>query len=124
MKSLPELFANNRAWAVQMLARDPQYFTRLSRRQTPGYLWIGCADSRVPANLITGLEPGEIFEHRNVANIVPHADLNVLSVLEYAVKVLQVPHVIVCGHYGCGGVEAAMGRQSLGLLDNLSLIHI
>jgi len=118
MKHLPELFVNNRAWAEKRAAADPDYFRELAREQSPRYLWIGCADSRVPANEIVGLQPGELFVHRNVANIVVHTDLNCLSVLDFAVRVLQVPHVIVCGHYGCGGVAAAWRRQPVGLVDN------
>ena len=118
MKSLPELFEKNRAWARSITARDPQFFESLSAQQSPKYLWIGCADSRVPANEIVGLMPGELFVHRNVANVVVHTDLNCLSVLQFAVDVLEVEHVIVCGHYGCGGVRAAYDRSSLGLIDN------
>jgi carbonic anhydrase len=118
MSKLPELFANNRAWAEGMVRAKPDFFQRLSGQQNPKYLWIGCADSRVPANEIVGLMPGEIFVHRNVANVVVHTDLNCLSVLQYAVDVLKVEHVIVCGHYGCGGVQAAYGDASLGLIDN------
>lgn len=117
-EALAPLFAKNRQWAASMRARDPEFFLRLSRQQAPQYLWIGCADSRVPANEIVGLLPGEIFVHRNVANIVFHADLNCLSVLEYAVEVLHVRHIIVCGHYGCGGVAHAMVQGELGLIDN------
>jgi len=117
-KKLPELFANNRAWAEGIVRTKPDFFQRLSEQQNPKYLWIGCADSRVPANEIVGLMPGEIFVHRNVANVVVHTDLNCLSVLQYAVDVLKVEHVIVCGHYGCGGVQAAYGDASLGLIDN------
>jgi carbonic anhydrase len=112
------LLDNNRAWSARMTGRDPDFFRRLSRQQAPRYLWIGCADSRVPANEIVGLEPGELFVHRNVANVVIHTDLNLLSVLQFAVDVLQVEHVIVCGHYGCGGVTAAYQNASLGLVDN------
>ena len=108
MKFLPNLFENNRAWAEKIKLEDPQYFQRLSQTQTPEYLWIGCADSRVPANEIVGLGPGELFVHRNIANLVPPFDANVHSVLQYAVEVLKVKHVIVCGHYGCGGVLAAL----------------
>jgi len=108
MRYLPELFANNRAWATSCLREDPAYFARLSAQQAPRCLWIGCADSRVPANTIVGLDPGEMFVHRNIANVVPPRDVNALSVLQYAVDVLQVAHVIVCGHYGCGGVRAAL----------------
>ena len=115
---LPNLFANNREWARQTTARDPTFFQSLSEQQSPKYLWIGCSDSRVPANEIVGLRPGELFVHRNVANVVAHTDLNCLAVLQYAVDVLKVEHVIVCGHYGCGGVRAAYLRSSLGLIDN------
>lgn len=118
MKSLPDLFDKNRAWARSIKASDPTFFELLSAQQSPKYLWIGCADSRVPANEIVGLLPGELFVHRNVANVVVHTDLNCLSVLQYAVDVLKVAHVIVCGHYGCGGVRAAYERSSLGLIDN------
>jgi len=116
--SLEELFDNNRAWAQAIVERLPDFFISLSAQQNPKYLWIGCADSRVPANEIVGLMPGELFVHRNVANVVVHTDLNCLSVLQYAVDVLAVEHVIVCGHYGCGGVRAAYMRSSLGLIDN------
>lgn len=112
-----DLFENNRRWARGVLQGDPDFFRRLSRQQTPRFLWIGCADSRVPANEIVGLLPGEIFVHRNVANLVVDGDLNCLSVLQFAVDVLKVEHVIVCGHYGCGGVGAAWRGQSLGLID-------
>jgi carbonic anhydrase len=115
---LKQLFDNNRAWAEGIAARDPGFFPRLAAQQTPQYLWIGCADSRVPANEIVGLMPGELFVHRNVANLVVHTDLNCLSVLQYAVDVLKVRHVIVCGHYGCGGIAAAIDRPKLGLIDN------
>jgi len=118
MKKLPELFANNRAWAEGITRAQPDFFKRLAAQQSPKYLWIGCADSRVPANEIVGLMPGEVFVHRNVANVVVHTDLNCLSVLQYAVEVLKVEHVIVCGHYGCGGVQAAWRGASLGLIDN------
>ncbi len=118
MSFLDELFANNRAWARDITSRDPEFFRKLSRQQAPEYLWIGCADSRVPANEIVGLLPGELFVHRNVANVVSHTDLSCLSVLQYAVEVLKVKHIIVCGHYGCGGVKAAMEDKSLGLIDN------
>jgi carbonic anhydrase len=113
-----QLFANNRRWAERMNQSEAGFFNQLARQQAPRYLWIGCADSRVPANEIVGLRPGELFVHRNVANIVVHTDLNCLSVLQYAVDVLHVEHVIVCGHYGCGGVEAAWKKTSLGLIDN------
>ena len=118
MKLLPQLFENNRAWAAEMTRRDPDFFRRLARQQAPQYLWIGCSDSRVPANEIVGLLPGELFVHRNVANVVAHSDLNCLSVLQFAVDVLRVRHIIVCGHYGCGGVRAAYEGQNLGLIDN------
>src|SRR6187200_352254 len=107
MTALTRLFENNRAWSERIRRADPDFFPALSRQQNPDYLWIGCADSRVPANEIVGLRPGELFVHRNVANIVVHSDLNCLSVMQFAVDVLQVEHVIVCGHYGCGGVRAA-----------------
>lgn len=118
MELLSHLFENNRVWAMQTAAQDPTFFDRLARQQMPRYLWIGCADSRVPATQITGLVPGEIFVHRNVANIVTHTDLNCLAVVQYAVEVLQVKHIIVCGHYGCGGVRAALHNRKLGLIDN------
>jgi carbonic anhydrase len=117
-RDLPDLFARNRSWASAITRREPDFFERLSHQQTPRYLWIGCSDSRVPANEIVGLLPGEMFVHRNVANVVVHTDLNCLSVLQYAVDVLQVQHVIVCGHYGCGGVRAAWEAKPLGLIDN------
>lgn len=118
MSDLGPLFAKNRAWAHETVAADPQFFERLAAQQTPRYLWIGCADSRVPANQIMGLAPGEVFVHRNVANLVIHTDFNCLSVVQYAVEVLQVTDIIVCGHYGCGGVLAALGQRSFGLIDN------
>jgi carbonic anhydrase len=118
MRVLSQLFANNRAWAEEMTRREPDFFARLARQQAPQYLWIGCSDSRVPANQIVGLLPGEMFVHRNVANVVVHADLNCLAALQFAVEVLHVRHVIVCGHYGCGGVLAALRDDSLGLIDN------
>ena len=118
MDSLPDLFASNRAWAANITARDPAFFDRLSRQQNPRYLWIGCSDSRVPANEIVGMQPGELFVHRNVANVVVHTDLNCLAVVQYAIDVLQVEHIIVCGHYGCGGVQAATETRPLGLIDN------
>jgi carbonic anhydrase len=117
MEDLNHLFENNRRWVAQMTARDPGFFQRLSRQQTPKYLWIGCADSRVPANEIVGLLPGELFVHRNVSNVVSLDDANCLSVIQYAVDVLHVLHIIVCGHLGCGGVEAALEDRSLGLSD-------
>ncbi len=110
MKFLTELFDNNRRWAAESVATDPGFFTRLEAIQAPAYLWIGCSDSRVPANEITGLKPGEVFVHRNVGNVVVHTDLNCLSVLQYAVDVLRIGHVIVCGQYGCGGVKAALSK--------------
>ena len=118
MAGLEDLFARNRAWAEAMTADDPDFFAALAERQAPRYLWIGCSDSRVPANEIVGLAPGELFVHRNVANVVVHTDLNCLSVLQYAVDVLRVEHVIVCGHYGCGGVQAALEGARHGLIDN------
>lgn len=113
-----ELLDGNRKFVESQLAEDPDYFKRLAQGQRPKYLWIGCSDSRVPADRITGTEPGEVFVHRNVANLVVHTDVNLLSVLTYAVEQLEVEHIIVCGHYGCGGVQAALGTQRLGLLDN------
>jgi carbonic anhydrase len=118
MRVLSQLFENNRAWAEEMARRDPDFFARLARRQTPQYFWIGCSDSRVPANQIVGLLPGDMFVHRNVANLVVHSDLNCLSALQFAVESVQVRHVIVCGHYGCGGVLAALRDDHLGLIDN------
>lgn len=115
---LSQLFENNRAWASRMTQQDPEFFRRLARQQAPEYLWIGCADSRVPANEIVGLLPGELFVHRNVSNVVVHTDLNCLSVIQFAVEVLHVRHVIVCGHYGCGGVLAALRDGRSGLIDN------
>ena len=115
---LKNLFDKNRAWADGIKARDPDFFERLSRQQSPEYLWIGCSDSRVPANEIVGLAPGELFVHRNVANVVVHTDLNCLSVMQFAVDSLKVKHIIVCGHYGCGGVRAALDGARLGLIDN------
>jgi carbonic anhydrase len=118
MRTLSHLFHNNRRWAREITVRDPVFFAKLVSQQSPDYLWIGCADSRVPANEIVGLLPGELFVHRNVANVVVHTDLNCLSVLQYAVDVLDIDDVIVCGHYGCGGVQAALRRSRLGLIDN------
>jgi carbonic anhydrase len=118
MDDLPQLFAQNRAWADAITHRDPGFFAKLSRQQNPEYLWIGCSDSRVPANEIIGLLPGEVFVHRNIANVVCHTDLNCLSVLQYAVDVLKVKHVMVVGHYGCGGVRAALRCDRVGLADN------
>lgn len=116
--TLQELLDNNRKWAASMIARDKDFFNRLASQQSPQYMWIGCSDSRVPANELLGLMPGEIFVHRNVANLVVHTDLNCLSVLQFAIDVLKVKHIIVCGHYGCSGVHAAMTRQRVGLADN------
>jgi carbonic anhydrase len=113
-----KILDNNRIWSETKLANDPEYFERLSKGQSPPLLWIGCSDSRVPANEVIGAQPGEVFVHRNIANMVVHSDMNMLSVLDYAVNVLKVKHVIVCGHYGCGGVKAAMGNQSIGIIDN------
>jgi carbonic anhydrase len=113
-----QLLDNNKAWVESKLALDPEYFAKLAKGQSPPVLWIGCADSRVPANEIIGAQPGEVFVHRNIANMVLHTDMNMLSVLDYAVNVLKVKHVIVCGHYGCGGVKAAMGNSSIGIIDN------
>lgn len=118
MKTLRHLFESNRIWAQSIREQDPEFFEKLARQQAPKYLWIGCSDSRVPANQIVGLLPGELFVHRNVANVVVHTDLNCLSVMQFAVDVLKVQHVIVCGHYGCGGVKAALCQESLGLVDN------
>lgn len=118
MRILPHVFDNNRAWAKEMEATQPGFFQTLARQQHPEYLWIGCADSRVPANQIVGMLPGELFVHRNVANLVVHTDLNCLSVMQFAVDVLKVKHIIVCGHYGCGGVRAALLQSRLGLIDN------
>lgn len=118
MRSLKPLFDRNKIWSAEITAQDPEFFAKLVGQQSPDYLWIGCADSRVPANEIVGLDPGELFVHRNVANVVVHTDLNCLSVLQYAVDVLDVEHVIVCGHYGCGGVNSALRNDRLGLIDN------
>ena len=118
MPLLDHCFTANRRWAADTIARDPEFFKRLEKLQSPDLLWIGCSDSRLPPNEIIGRAPGEVFVHRNVANLVEHTDVNCLSVLQYAIDVLQVKHVIVCGHYGCGGVRAAMSSQSLGLIDN------
>jgi len=118
MRVLSHLFDNNRAWAAEMTRQDPEFFTRLSQQQAPRYFWIGCSDSRVPANQIVGLLPGEMFVHRNVANVVVHTDLNCLAALQFAVDVLRVEHIIVCGHYSCGGVNAALRDDKLGLIDN------
>ena len=117
-KSYQRLIENNKTWVAEQLQLDPVFFENLSKGQAPEYLWIGCSDSRVPAESITGTEPGEMFVHRNIANMIVHSDMNMLSVLSYAVEVLKVKHVIVCGHYGCGGVMAAMKNQQFGLIDN------
>src|SRR5438093_12757189 len=118
MSVLKHLFENNWAWADRIRSEDPEFFQKLSQQQSPSYLWIGCPDSRVPANQIVGLLPGEMFVHRNVANVVVHPDLNCLSTVQFAVDVLKVEHVIVCGHYGCGGVRAALRDDRYGLVDN------
>ena len=118
MRSLKPLFDNNRAWAQRILADDPEFFEKLSKQQSPKYLWIGCSDSRVPANEIIGLPPGAVFVHRNVANVVVHTDLNCLSVMQFAIDVLKVEHIMVVGHYGCGGVRAALRQDRVGLSDN------
>ncbi|MFL4993740.1 MAG: carbonate dehydratase [Microvirga sp.] len=118
MCSLEDLFDNNRSWSAQRVAHDPEFFTRLASQQAPRYLWIGCSDSRVPANEIVGLPPGMVFVHRNIANLVVHSDLNCLSVLQYAVDALKVEHIMVVGHYGCGGVQAVAEKRSTGLADN------
>jgi carbonic anhydrase len=127
MNSYERLLLENKAWAQEMLADDPDYFNRLVHVQSPEFLWIGCSDSRVPANEITGTQPGEIFVHRNIANMVVHTDLNLLSVLEYAVHVLKVKHIIVCGHYGCGGVKAALTNHNFGIINkwirNIKDVH-
>ena len=118
MRVLGKLFENNRRWAAETVRQDPDFFTRLASQQAPEYLWIGCSDSRVPANQIVDLAPGEMFVHRNVANVVVHADLNCLSAIQFAVEVVKVRHIIVCGHYGCGGVLAALRDEKMGLVDN------
>jgi carbonic anhydrase len=118
LKTLQPLLERNRSWSERIRAEKPDFFLELSRQQAPRYLWIGCSDSRVPANQIVDLLPGEIFVHRNVANVVVHSDLNCLSVIQYAVEVLKVEHIIVCGHYGCGGVQAVLSNSSFGLIDN------
>jgi carbonic anhydrase len=118
MRDLNDLFEKNEAWAKRIREQDPDFFTKLSRQQLPSYLWIGCSDSRVPANQIVGLLPGELFVHRNIANLVVHTDLNCLSTIQFAVDILKVRHIIVCGHYGCSGVGAALRRERLGLSDN------
>jgi len=118
LKTLKHLFDSNQAWAASIKKKDPDFFKRLSEQQAPEYLWIGCSDSRVPANQITNLQPGEVFVHRNIANVVVHTDLNCLSVIQFAVEILKVKHIIVCGHYGCGGIKAALENQQHGLIDN------
>ncbi len=118
MAELTKLFNNNKMWAARQIAKDPEYFSRLAAQQAPKYLWIGCSDSRVPANQILGLQPGEVFVHRNVANLVVHTDISCLSVMQFAVEVLKIEQIIVCGHYGCGGVHAACGSRQFGLIDN------
>jgi carbonic anhydrase len=118
MAKSTELLANNQKWAEGVVAEDPEFFARLAKQQSPKFLWIGCADSRVPANQIIGLQPGGVFVHRNIANLVVHSDANCLSVVQYAVEVLKVEDIIVCGHYGCGGVAAALGHTQFGLIDN------
>jgi carbonic anhydrase len=118
MPKIEQLFTNNKAWSEKIRRRDPAFFTKLSQQQSPSYLWIGCADSRVPANEIVDLLPGELFVHRNIANVVVHTDLNCLSVMQFAVEVLKVAHIIVCGHYGCSGVNAALHSNRIGLADN------
>jgi carbonic anhydrase len=118
MRVLKHLFENNRKWAEKVRESDPEFFSKLSKQQKPEYLWVGCSDSRVPANEIIGMLPGEVFVHRNIANLVVHTDLNCLSVIQYAVEILKVKHIIVCGHYGCGGVEAALDNKAHGLIDN------
>ena len=118
MTGVEELFRRNRAWAASVRAADPAFFSGLARQQSPEFLWIGCSDSRVPANQITGLAPGEVFVHRNIANLVVHTDLNCLSVLQFGIELLRVRHIIVCGHYGCSGVRAALANQRIGLAEN------
>lgn len=118
MAELTQLLRQNKDWAERVIAEDPQFFIRLAKIQNPKYLWIGCSDSRVPANQITGMEPGEVFVHRNVANVVVHTDLNCLSTIQFAVDLLKVEHIIVCGHYGCGGIQATLDGKRIGLVDN------
>lgn len=123
MKILKHVFENNRKWAESVIAENPEFFHQLSKQQRPKYLWIGCSDSRVPANQIAGMMPGELFVHRNIANLVVHTDINCLSVIQYAVDVLRIKHIIVCGHYGCGGIQAALENSAHGLIDNW-LCHV
>lgn len=123
MKTLKHLFESNLAWANEIKRKDPEFFTRLSLQQAPEYLWIGCSDSRVPANQIVSLPPGEVFVHRNIANLVVHTDLNCLSVIQYSIEILKIKNIIVCGHYGCGGIKTAMDSEEHGLIDNW-LMHI
>ena len=118
MRLLQDLFTQNALWAEKKVQEDKDFFTRLASQQTPEYLWIGCADSRVPANQVCNMQPGEFFTHRNIANMVHHTDINCLSVIQYAIEVLEVKHIIVCGHYGCGGIKAAMGNKESGLIDH------
>jgi len=118
MRVLPELFENNRAWAAEMRRQDPEFFERLARQQSPDFLWIGCSDSRVPANQIAGLLPGDMFVQRNVANIVSDSDINCMAVMQFAIESLHVKHIIICGHYGCGGVLAALRGETRGLIGN------
>lgn len=118
MSDLKHLFESNRAWAAEVKQKNPDFFSELSKQQAPEYLWIGCSDSRVPANQIVRLPPGEVFVHRNIANVVVHTDLNCLSVIQFAVEVIKVKHIVVCGHYGCGGIKAAMEDEDHGLIDN------
>ncbi len=118
IKSYQELFDNNKKWVAQTNQENPEFFSNLANGQSPKFLWIGCSDSRVPANEITGTQPGDIFVHRNIANMVIHTDISMLSVLDYSVNVLEVKHIIVCGHYGCGGINAALGNKQVGLIDN------
>ncbi|MBU1086144.1 MAG: carbonate dehydratase [Candidatus Omnitrophica bacterium] len=118
MRALKDLLEKNKQWATKLKASDPDFFSNLALQQNPGYLWIGCSDSRVPANQIVNLPPGEVFVHRNIANLVIHSDLNCLSVIQYAVEVLQIKHIIVCGHYGCSGIKASLDNREHGLIDN------